>query len=179
MTAFNRENMNPDRREHFVYRCYDIDGDLLYVGCTMDLDRRRKDHSGLNGSAWWPLLDRVRLAGPFNYSTARQIERDAIRDDWPIWNHNAPNRMAYDALSTRMLNRWFNLEHEIQGRPDNWGPAFDLAKGHVYDLVPEPPSRNDARRITNDELEEARRIEQADIDIYNAKVRWINRKASA
>lgn len=32
------------QREHFVYRCYDADGVLLYVGATSDLPRRIRVH---------------------------------------------------------------------------------------------------------------------------------------
>ncbi len=79
------ERMDPTRREHFVYRCYDGRDRLLYVGCTMNLDRRLSEHKA-DRKVWLPKVRRTRLAGPYNYDVARQIERDAIRDESPTHN---------------------------------------------------------------------------------------------
>lgn len=168
--------MNPDRREHFVYRAFDADGNLLYVGCTMDLERRRRDHAGLNGSKWYPLMVRTHLTGPFNYDTARRLERDAIQTESPLWNSMDPNRVALRALYQRMTNRWFRLEHDIQGRPSNWKSAFESAKAHVARLLPNSELDLYGRHIADGELAEAREVAAWDLETFNTKVRWINRK---
>lgn len=75
--------MDPALREHFVYRCYDADGRLLYVGCTRRPDARWRQHKA-DRHYWTADVARTRMAGPYNYDTAREIERVALRDEYPI-----------------------------------------------------------------------------------------------
>lgn len=34
----------PDTRPHFVYRCFDVDGQLLYVGMSQNVGLRMRCH---------------------------------------------------------------------------------------------------------------------------------------
>jgi hypothetical protein len=70
-------------REYFVYWCYSNDG-LLYIGCTKHLDVRRYAHS--RESAWFAQTTYVRLAGPYERSVARRIEREQIASRLPPYN---------------------------------------------------------------------------------------------
>lgn len=132
MTAFNHSNMDPARREHFVYRAYDSTGHLLYVGCTMDLKRRRGEHR--SWSKWWPLAVRFRLSGPYNYTTGRALEREAIKTEHPLWNHNEPRRFRIRAMRTRVTNRAFSRAYSLTGLVSDGYDAID----EVADLIPEP-----------------------------------------
>jgi predicted GIY-YIG superfamily endonuclease len=69
---------------HFLYRCYDETGQLVYVGSTGDLFRRLTAH---RHNSWWSyqvakVVAKV-YADPF---TARAAERQAIREEQPRWN---------------------------------------------------------------------------------------------
>lgn len=78
-----RPYMDPALREHFVYRCYDADSRLLYVGCTRRPEARWRQHKA-DRHLWVADVARTRMAGPHNYDTAREIERIALRDEYPL-----------------------------------------------------------------------------------------------
>lgn len=78
--------------DHYVYRCYDADGLLLYVGCTSDVARRMADHKrghgGSRASVWLAAcMTRYEVAGPFRGRDAgREAERKAIGSEQPLFN---------------------------------------------------------------------------------------------
>lgn len=80
MTNFNYDHLNADKRQHFVYWCYDSDGTLLYVGCTVDVRRRMREHWGERRYAkrWVHSVAAIRCVGPLPYAAARAIERQFI-----------------------------------------------------------------------------------------------------
>lgn len=76
---------------HVVYRCYDADDVLLYVGCTRDLDYRMSLQPAI-------LMRRVELVTTEDFpnrAAARAAERAAITAEAPLLNkqHN-PTRFA-------------------------------------------------------------------------------------
>lgn len=72
---------------HFVYRCFAADGSLLYIGCTVDVTRRMRQHGP---NPWAAGVARIATEGPYPYELARRVEADAIRDEDPLHNANAP-----------------------------------------------------------------------------------------
>lgn len=72
---------SPEHREHFVYRAFDEAGQLLYVGCTMRPKKRWAEHN--HDGVWAHLARSFRMAGPYNYKTARAIERNALATENP------------------------------------------------------------------------------------------------
>lgn len=73
-----------DVRNHYVYRAFDKDGKLLYVGCTVRPETRWAEHR--SASPWWTSKARsFRMQGPFCYRVARRIEREAIRTESPMY----------------------------------------------------------------------------------------------
>lgn len=82
-------------REHYVYRVFDADDRLLYVGCARNVDERMRMHQipstqsrasvgiALHG-------DRVTSEEFPNRATARAAEAAAIRAESPLLNvlHN-------------------------------------------------------------------------------------------
>lgn len=79
-------------RSHYLYRCYDTGGVLLYVGCTNDVQKRMYVHrrsSARATASWWLSLcmDRYEVEGPFKgRGAALKAERRAIRAEQPIFN---------------------------------------------------------------------------------------------
>lgn len=84
---------DPALREHFVYRAYDAAGRLLYVGCSKQPQKRWAEHR-TNRADWVPLAARFRLSGPYNYDTARELERVALRDEYPLHAHTPQKQSA-------------------------------------------------------------------------------------
>ncbi|NIL77676.1 hypothetical protein RhoFasB10_03827 [Rhodococcus sp. B10] len=73
-----------DVRNHFVYRAFDKDGRLLYVGCSSRPLTRWNEHR--SSSPWWTSKARTfRMQGPYCYRTARGIEREALRSEDPLY----------------------------------------------------------------------------------------------
>lgn len=90
---------------HFLYRCYDADGRLLYIGCTSDVERRIEGHRSAHrtfilGTNPKAPLSSVRLiqqmswyeaSGPIvGRRAALAAERAAIKAERPLLNvvHN-------------------------------------------------------------------------------------------
>lgn len=95
---------------HFVYRCYSAAGDLLYVGCSVNVGRRMREHMP---SPWAAAVARVDTEGPYPYALARRIEADAIHDEDPAHNANAPTSLSNHRRRTWLMNEVFHtaLKH--------------------------------------------------------------------
>lgn len=77
---------NKDTAE--VYRLYDADDRLLYVGVSNLAERRLRCHSFKppTGSKWWPAVAYCTLEFFPIYHQALEAERAAIRDERPVHN---------------------------------------------------------------------------------------------
>lgn len=83
---------DPSVRNHYVYRYFDADGVLLYVGCSLRPLRRWKEHQ----SDHREMAARVaycRMQGPYSYDTARDLEADALATENPVYA-NTPHGQA-------------------------------------------------------------------------------------
>lgn len=85
------------QREHFVYRIFDVRGNLLYVGLTHDVSKRLRDHAGTK--SWWAEVDPARtLVAPYpSHADAARAELAAIEAEGPRCNR----RRALQVLSTK------------------------------------------------------------------------------
>lgn len=83
-----RHNRRDELRPHFVYRCYDTNGALIYVGCSVNPKVRVEGHR-LN--AWWgdQIATTRNLVFP-DADSALYRERKAIYIEKP--RHNVKNR---------------------------------------------------------------------------------------
>lgn len=79
---------------HFVYRCFDADGQLLYIGCAHDVEERIYKHrttfSSLTSVTLRLRMDRYEAVEFPDLASARRAERDAIEREQPLLNvhHN-------------------------------------------------------------------------------------------
>lgn len=89
MTDHQPELREPGIRVHFVYRLLAEDGRLLYVGCSRRPVQRWRDLRGTHRKLA-AQVSRIRMAGPYDFKTARAVERDAITAGCPVYNqvHN-------------------------------------------------------------------------------------------
>lgn len=79
-----------DRRPTTVYRCWNADGTLLYVGATTNWKTRRRHHR--REKAWWPEVADVTFVDFAERLSALRAERDAIVDEAPLHNQRVTNR---------------------------------------------------------------------------------------
>lgn len=83
----NYRNAEP----HYVYRVFDDQGVLLYVGCTVDVERRLFEH-GWNRAPWVPFKAEVRVMKYHTRPQAMAIEDLLIRAHYPVFNVAARDR---------------------------------------------------------------------------------------
>jgi hypothetical protein len=67
-----------------LYRVFDVDGDLLYVGISRSVLRRIAGHS--EGSPWWREVASIQVRHLADRSTAAAAEKDAIVNERPRYN---------------------------------------------------------------------------------------------
>lgn len=72
-------------RDHFVYRAFDVDGQVLYIGCTQNLKQRWRSHHYERPAVVLAAV-RCKIQGPFTKSKALAIEAAAIRSENPPFN---------------------------------------------------------------------------------------------
>lgn len=85
-----------------VYRLYDADGRLLYVGISDAPEVRWKDHERLTD--WWHLVVTKDVQWCDNRRLAEAVERKAIETEDPIHNsRHAPSRPGAERASQRAL----------------------------------------------------------------------------
>lgn len=80
----------PWRGRPVIYRCYDADGALLYIGSSGQVESRMETHA--RTSFWRVRVARVRIQLAPDLFTARRMEADAIRTENPRFNihHRKP-----------------------------------------------------------------------------------------
>lgn len=71
-----------------LYRHFDLDGALLYVGIAVCVHARTKAHRAR--SPWFPLVARIEVAEFATRAAAMEAERRAIKDECP--RHNIRGR---------------------------------------------------------------------------------------
>lgn len=71
-------------RTHCLYRFFDIDDNLLYVGITGNLEARTGHHR--KHKAWWRLVATMTVERFDSLQQCEIAERTAIRDENPVFN---------------------------------------------------------------------------------------------
>lgn len=69
---------------HYVYRYFDEAGDLLYVGCTKDVEARERQHR--TASHWFPSVARRTVKQFADRDRARHAERVTVASEHPQHN---------------------------------------------------------------------------------------------
>lgn len=93
------------RREaapNFVYRVFDDYGHLLYVGCSLDVDKRMKVHR--REAPWFKYATTIASFGPWPRSEAMRREREAIETESPYFNSSMANHRLVQLRDPRATN---------------------------------------------------------------------------
>lgn len=70
----------------FVYRCYDADGELLYLGISSNVGRRMGEH---RTKPWHRFCARLEVSEPMSARDALRLEYRLVRRMQPIFNVDA------------------------------------------------------------------------------------------
>lgn len=89
-------------RPHAVYRVYDADDQLLYVGCTATALNRVASHGV---SEWWRHALYMTFEHHPNRASARDAETAAIDAEDPIYNLRRSNWSAQQANNIKAQAR--------------------------------------------------------------------------
>ena len=130
-----------------LYRFFDADGKLLYVGITGDIRRRWKQHE--QGKPWWPSVAEKAVTWHGSRIDAEIAELEAIRDEEPEHNWQTPNiteeerrqrlRKIRDQIAeNEARHRWLvtELNEELFYLfPENRGETGKPRHGLITDLV--------------------------------------------
>lgn len=79
-------------REAVLYRCFDSEKRLLYVGVTVNLYKRSHQHQAK--TSWWPDVIRIEVTPYDERWRALNAEREAIRTEGPLHNRQRNYRPA-------------------------------------------------------------------------------------
>lgn len=82
------------REHHTLYRFYDADGRLLYVGITDLPGRRFKEHSAAKD--WWPLVVEIKIEHLSSRPELEASEAAAIKAERPLYNVEHTERKAFN-----------------------------------------------------------------------------------
>jgi len=86
--------------KYTVYRLYDADGNLLYVGTTNNLERRMASHR--HDKQWWSDVADVETETVASATEAAEAERNQIHTLEPL--HNAKHSGSYAEKRARYMS---------------------------------------------------------------------------
>lgn len=87
-----------EARTHYVYRAFDADGRLLYIGCTVDLAKRMSQHR--KSAEWWEFVAELTTHSYPSRSTARAAEELAIHSEGAYFNRFPGNQFTANTPAT-------------------------------------------------------------------------------
>lgn len=100
-----------------VYRCYDINGELLYIGCSIDPHKRIREHRSEQRLWATALLFRITIDVYENRVVAEHVEREAIKAERPHWNSI---RYRFSALPVPRRIRVIEHDEIVLAAPGAW-----------------------------------------------------------
>ncbi|MFE2407069.1 hypothetical protein ACFXDE_01860 [Kitasatospora sp. NPDC059408] len=129
-----------------LYRCYDADRWLLYIGTTLDPTRRFREHAKWFG--WWPAVARTEIEWlPYGLPESMTTEHATIRRERPACNV-APGVEVQDCgppmeggpwfdrgAQLREWRRWFTVWRDCQLQLEEQ-VAKDSAAQHLDAQIP-------------------------------------------
>lgn len=101
-----------------LYRLYDTDGQLLYVGITNNVKKRWRAHE--KDKAWWSEVTHKTIEWFETRKSAERVEKVEIEEEEPLYNRALnPNRRL--ALPTQSVDEMHDLSQGL--RPPFYGVA--------------------------------------------------------
>jgi hypothetical protein len=98
-TRIEREQFgNPEIEGLVLYRCYGLDGTLMYIGQTGNLKHRIQYHRRY--APWWPAVEYLTTQSHSNRNILKQDELQAIYAEQPFFNWQGKGRMGAFTLAS-------------------------------------------------------------------------------
>lgn len=115
------KDSEPVERATTLYRCYDSEETLLYVGITSQRHRRFVQHS--KGSDWWPRVATLQLEHYPTTSEAKAAEREQVAKLDPP--HNVKLRREREDVTVmyrkcRNCGQMFRPSSHVRRRAKTW-----------------------------------------------------------
>jgi predicted GIY-YIG superfamily endonuclease len=112
--------------EHTVYRLYDRNNRLIYVGCTYNLEPRLKQHRKV---MWWASqIAKIKTETHPSRKAGLAAERRIRDTEHPRWNIEA-RWMKRERWSYQMFNDYITaLENHPMNRTAKWPARINAAK---------------------------------------------------
>lgn len=123
---------------HFVYRCFNAEGDIIYVGCTWNVEQRMAQHQATNIGAKTVRID---VTEHPDQRAALDIERSEIRRYEPFFNRQTWFMDVESWPRLKVLQRlWIDLAlHEsIPFLHDNSSPVSHLRNVFIEKFDEDP-----------------------------------------
>lgn len=99
----------------FVYRAFDAQDRLLYVGCSVEVDARLRYHQ--QHAAWWVFAVRIEREEFADQDAALQAEAAAIATEHPRWNVIGRSPDHPDGYMSRIQDgSWLAYERDVARR---------------------------------------------------------------
>lgn len=154
---------DPNIREHYVYRALNASDELLYVGCSLNPPKRVVEHKST--SDWYGQATRYKLSGPYNYETARELERQAIATERPLYNYT-PERRAWKMAHDSYIDAAAPLLRAIHGL--GFWPSVEAAIERA-DLISAYPGNRAPICFTDSTVSEAKERIAEDLAYLQAR----------
>lgn len=98
-----------------VYRAFDAAGRLLYVGCSVSVEARLRQHE--TNSLWWVFKDRVEGEWFDDQDEALQAEAEAIATEHPRWNMVGRSDEHPDGQCSSVNQaKWLDYDRDVASR---------------------------------------------------------------
>ncbi|USH45550.1 G-I-Y Y-I-G endonuclease [Gordonia phage Phabuloso] len=123
-----------DVRNHFVYRYYDRDAHLLYIGCSVHPEARFSEHKAQR-PGMCRAVAYVKMFGPYSYTKAREIERQQIRAEETMCGWSPAKQREIRARS-----RWIDqrIKRVIAESGASYTDAIKVAVAEADEVFPDP-----------------------------------------
>jgi excinuclease UvrABC nuclease subunit len=120
---------------HSVYRCYDADGVLLYIGCSYQVEKRLKWHT-TSSAHWFQHVADVKVQQYANRSEGLAAELEAIITEEPVFNVKGVSSWSIQWSRVRAYEKALKDKAERARRFFPWERAvFARHAGGVVNVV--------------------------------------------
>ena len=139
--------MSADDLTHVVYRHFDSQHRLLYVGMTNDIDRRNGQHRFT--APWWNEVRSTTWTDRMTFSQARRAEQEALTGESPLNNTHMANghlhhvesdeyaQVAINATPSRATQNGYAIRafREKAGLSVQWlADAVNVSAPHIRNI---------------------------------------------
>lgn len=97
-----------------LYRFYDADDRLLYVGISLNAAHRASEHR--RDKSWWPAVERMTVERAANRAKALELERAAIISERPLHNVHHNSRPASVEPTPLATTEESSMPHSLIGK---------------------------------------------------------------